>query len=715
MLIISTLNYHVVTLNFHKLCGLIVLSLLSIFASAAYGQGFDCTKATTEIEKMICSDKELSALDDTLNETYKAAQKFFPDGNVMRSLQQFWLKSTRNTATDMEKLKKVYRERVELLKGCCEIQRSGNLAWVMVPLGQNAGSYPRLYDFPDKEVLKKVNTQIDESIKNLRCFNGEGSYSTTTEVTFSKENIFSIKAISSWYCGGAYPTDDENLSMTFDLKTGNRIGFSSLFTDYGKNEDAIISTALHSLVYGHECSSELSVERLARLHLNMYITEEGVIVQPSLPHAIAACSRAVRASLHRAREYIPRGGVLRRIYGQNLGVRVKQTVTVALHSLVYGHECSSEQGGHGAALALDGDVNTFWHTQWTPLTATHPHEFIIKTDQGFDISGFRYIARPGAGNGTIANYEIYLSTDGLDWGPAVTTGTWIASALPQDVYFTAQYAKYVKLVALSEVNGGPWASAAELVLFHQTSAYSTVSGTVTVAGPRQKKNRATNYWDKLVKNQQATVPKAELINQFLKVIVTDEGSDVRSKYLYDIYLHRRKQIPRAYQYNPNYTDYYDNNRHATETDRGLALDIFNISRRPEDLQNLFISYKSLLVATLPPSKYKKYFQRYVQGLIDVYRHIVMQENYRSVFDDLEKNISILTKQMQDRAGSPYPLSLNPYTTTMFKNLYKDEVVSFKYVDQQLWLHSFWLRRYMEGNMDVVYGILTEIKDIYTTN
>ena len=622
MLIISTLNYHVVTLNFHKLCGLIVLSLLSIFASAAYGQGFDCTKATTEIEKMICSDKELSALDDTLNETYKAAQKKFPDGNVMRSLQQFWLKSTRNTATDMEKLKKVYRERVELLKGCCEIQRSGNLAWVMVPLGQNAGSYPRLYDFPDKEVLKKVNTQIDESIKNLRCFNGEGSYSTTTEVTFSKANIFSIKAISSGYCGGAYPTDDENLSMTFDLKTGNR--------------------------HWH---------------------------QP-------------------------------------------------IRWLVYGHEGSSEQGGHGAALALDGDVNTFWHTQWSPLTATHPHEFIIKTDQGFDISGFRYIARPGAGNGTIANYEIYLSTDGLDWGPAVTTGIWIASALPQDVYFTAQYAKYVKLVALSEVNGGPWASAAELVLFHQTSAYSTVSGTVTVAGPRQKKNRATNYWDKLVKNQQATVPKAELINQFLNVIVTDkvfrgvsvqEGSDVRSKYHYDIYLHRRKQIPRAYQYNPNYTDYYDNNRHATETERGLALDIFNISRRPEDLQNLFISYKSLLVATLPPSTYKKYFQRYVQGLIDVYRHIVMQENYRSVFDDLEKNISILTKQMQDRAGSPYPGSLNPYTTTMFKNLYKDEVVSFKDVDQQLWLHSFWLRRYMEGNMDVVYGILTEIKDIYTTN
>ena len=53
MPIISTLNYHVVTLNFHKLCGLIVLSLLSIFVSAAYGQGFDCTKATTEIEKMI--------------------------------------------------------------------------------------------------------------------------------------------------------------------------------------------------------------------------------------------------------------------------------------------------------------------------------------------------------------------------------------------------------------------------------------------------------------------------------------------------------------------------------------------------------------------------------------------------------------------------------------------------------------------------------------
>jgi uncharacterized protein len=44
-----------------------------LFASWAHAAGFDCTKASTLVEKAICSDSELSKLDDLLMISYKEA------------------------------------------------------------------------------------------------------------------------------------------------------------------------------------------------------------------------------------------------------------------------------------------------------------------------------------------------------------------------------------------------------------------------------------------------------------------------------------------------------------------------------------------------------------------------------------------------------------------------------------------------------------------
>ena len=35
-------------------------------------------------------------------------------------------------------------------------------------------------------------------------------------------------------------------------------------------------------------------------------------------------------------------------------------------------EANSEQGGEEAAKAIDGDVNTKWHSMWDIATAEHP-------------------------------------------------------------------------------------------------------------------------------------------------------------------------------------------------------------------------------------------------------------------------------------------------------------------------------------------------------
>ncbi len=49
--------------------------LLLLVAGNIHGASFDCSKATSEAEKLICGDEELSRLDESLNKSYLEALK----------------------------------------------------------------------------------------------------------------------------------------------------------------------------------------------------------------------------------------------------------------------------------------------------------------------------------------------------------------------------------------------------------------------------------------------------------------------------------------------------------------------------------------------------------------------------------------------------------------------------------------------------------------
>ena len=126
---------------------------------------------------------------------------------------------------------------------------------------------------------------------------------------------------------------------------------------------------------------------------------------------------------------------------------------------------SEEKDGEDGAAAnvIDGDENTFWHTEWYNTEPDYPHEIVIDLGGTFNVSGLRYLPRQdGTENGMIADYEIYVSEDGSSWGNPVKTGSWEADIDRSDTEFSGHVGRYVKLVALSEVNGNPWASAAEI-------------------------------------------------------------------------------------------------------------------------------------------------------------------------------------------------------------------------------------------------------------
>jgi len=73
-------------------------------------------------------------------------------------------------------------------------------------------------------------------------------------------------------------------------------------------------------------------------------------------------------------------------------------------------------GLHPADNAFDGRPDTFWHTQWCGGSPLPPHEIQIDLGLMYEIFGFRYLPRQdGSANGRIAQYEFYVSADGVNW------------------------------------------------------------------------------------------------------------------------------------------------------------------------------------------------------------------------------------------------------------------------------------------------------------
>ena len=124
----------------------------------------------------------------------------------------------------------------------------------------------------------------------------------------------------------------------------------------------------------------------------------------------------------------------------------------------------SQHSGNEAAKAFDGKTDTFWHTEYQGSEPTCPHTIVVDMVNTYKVTAFTYLSRQdGNQNGMVKAYEVYLSTDGKTWGSAVATGEFKnTTALQVAKLKTPTNARYLKLVAKSEINGRAWTSAAEI-------------------------------------------------------------------------------------------------------------------------------------------------------------------------------------------------------------------------------------------------------------
>ncbi len=147
-------------------------------------------------------------------------------------------------------------------------------------------------------------------------------------------------------------------------------------------------------------------------------------------------------------------------------------------SVVYVDSQETSCYNGAAANAIDGNPSTMWHTQFCGAAPPTPHEIQINLGGSYNLTAFQYLPRQdGSACGWIGQYEFYVSADGVNWGTAVATGTFDYGTLstqcpgpgagvpgPLQIPFPQTTGQYIRLRALSEINGNPWTSAAEITV-----------------------------------------------------------------------------------------------------------------------------------------------------------------------------------------------------------------------------------------------------------
>ena len=122
-------------------------------------------------------------------------------------------------------------------------------------------------------------------------------------------------------------------------------------------------------------------------------------------------------------------------------------------------------GEDGRAInAFDGNPETFWHTEWYYSKPQQPHEIQIDLGKEYLLSYFEYLPRQNSSNGQVKDFEVYVSTGTNNWGYPILSGSFEAGTNPAKFNFEPVFGRYIKFKTLSEQNGNPFSTVAEIYL-----------------------------------------------------------------------------------------------------------------------------------------------------------------------------------------------------------------------------------------------------------
>jgi uncharacterized protein len=165
----------------------VLLSFPFLFSAAfAHGASFDCSKASTSIEKLVCSDPQLSELDSRLALSYGRLLADPAKASSAKAEQKAWIKGERDKCQNSECLKQVYFERLRSVDG----NAVGNNASAVE---NSSAVQSRSNEVGEKPALKTIGEVATEAAKE----GSESAPPAATNLEQSRQASVPLEAAST--------------------------------------------------------------------------------------------------------------------------------------------------------------------------------------------------------------------------------------------------------------------------------------------------------------------------------------------------------------------------------------------------------------------------------------------------------------------------------------------------------------------------------------
>ena len=262
--------------------------ILSIFLSASLpARAFDCTKASTETEKLICSDSGLKQADNDLGRAWSKVRELLGEAEfkILRQSQRAWLK-TRDArcgyGSDAERVDCLLRQTTRRTLIIAAKPKTGpGTGAAMVPFARVQAGSRTAYEveiagvrFADPAEAGQIsfNTQVDDLV-NQAPFTEKIDFETTGQLSYNQSITLEYAApnlvsalVQTWrYDGGAHGNSVFS-AINVSPQTGE-LTYDKLFSPEAKAE---LADACESRLYGHDADEVLDKAQLKQMFFPEY-------------------------------------------------------------------------------------------------------------------------------------------------------------------------------------------------------------------------------------------------------------------------------------------------------------------------------------------------------------------------------------------------------------------------------------------------------------